>query len=382
MKAQHGYYELKSQKNVIQSRIDVIKNHIGNGSVLDLGCNNGTISNTLLSAGKIQSAKGVELEKLHDHFPVVVGNINSLDIHSLGSFDTILYLNVHHHIMATNKENAQGILNTLLTMAPEMIIDMGSITENGNWGWLNYLKSKYKTDDEIAKDLFNGRPYYKIMRYPYQGGIRTMYKVIGDTLDYEKIEKLRTFRRNVASWPPEKKIYEVKDETSFPDGVPVGSNPRDINSGVIFFTFNCNGKTYFAKRRNKTESTVSYEYIIHDKIRAAGLSDHTIRPIIYSEKFGKVYKFNQDVIMNPLGNAMVVHYRDSRFSELLDREKEILKKIASVQIGLYEPHTTVNDLTDFQYVQTKTGIVTLDFEEFTNGEYLAKKGKKKNKGKI
>jgi hypothetical protein len=48
-----------------------LRRHALPGTALDVGCNDGTLTSTLLAEGRLTKAQGIDLEILHDHFPVL-----------------------------------------------------------------------------------------------------------------------------------------------------------------------------------------------------------------------------------------------------------------------------------------------------------------------
>lgn len=178
MPAQRGYYQLPSADSVLAARIDALRQNIPRGQrILDLGCNDGTIGRALLQSGHATEVHGVDLENIlnesHPNFHFSEGNLSKLDLNTLPEADAVLMLNVLHHVIRSSRDRAIELLNHCLARCKFLILDMGSLTEQGEWGWRRKFGEYWSSDGEMWDELFaNVERRFKLLRYPTQGTAR------------------------------------------------------------------------------------------------------------------------------------------------------------------------------------------------------------------
>lgn len=186
MKAQRGYYGLADAKRSVEARIDAIREHMAPGSsVIDIGCNNGRIVESLMESGHAAHALGVDLEDIRpEHLQrdprmqFMAWNANELDVAALPPADYVLLLNILHHMICGNTAKAAQTVYAL-DRYPVVFIDLGSMTEKGGFGWKKHMKRYWGSDEAVIEAMtpstWSRQP---ILRYGAQGGgRRTLWKM-------------------------------------------------------------------------------------------------------------------------------------------------------------------------------------------------------------
>jgi hypothetical protein len=217
-KAQRDYYGMRPVVNALEARLEALSEAIPKGSVvLDIGCNDGTISNTLLERGVISKSYGFDLEDILAYRrPEIVfqaTNIRTHDLSTLPDADGVLMLNVLHHVIGSSVERAKEIMDYMLDRYSFVVIDLGSFTENGDWGWRRAYDKHWKNDPQMWDFLFSKAEWrFKLVRYPTQGkGERTLWKLYKKPYALENLEILQTYRRVPEAWAPAKKMIPLSD---------------------------------------------------------------------------------------------------------------------------------------------------------------------------
>lgn len=143
MKYHNNFFEKsKSKRMDLYSRLDTIKEVINHkDSLLDVGCSGGF--NSFGLSDEIKTIKAFDLEKpLIDecldiqkkygtNINFSVNNLTDYLDNNNETFDIILYLSTHHHIIKQyGMERAKEILNDLFSRCKMMVFDMGQKDEN------------------------------------------------------------------------------------------------------------------------------------------------------------------------------------------------------------------------------------------------------------
>jgi len=370
-RAQRDYYKLNGAAAAFESRLAALRRHVLPGSVLDVGCNDGTLTGNLLHEGCVATAQGIDLEVLHCRFPVLAANILDVPIASLGDFDNVLYLNVHHHLIASthgsDRSNAaQEILNSLLARCRRMFFEMGSVTERGTWSWLKILGTKYRRDEHAMEAFFGERLYYETLRYPMQGGIRAMFVVVGNGPDHWNVTHVQWYARNVAAYPLSKRLAKIDAPDSFPPG-PVGHAPLDWMPNVKFVTFRYGGRKFFGKRHHRKKYDVSLTFKIYDQLRHTPFAQNIVQPLYFSTEYGLVWEYDPQLMMSPFGKAIVVHLHDvprAQFGLHSGNDRQKIEELANLVIEIDGIKKSVRQWCDFQTVRTSRGLKFIDFDAF------------------
>jgi 23S rRNA U2552 (ribose-2'-O)-methylase RlmE/FtsJ len=180
---QRGYYTYPTVRPVTWQRITAIRSAMPLGSrIIDLGCNDGTISTMLLRSGHASSVIGLDfadirLRKRPD-FQFIEADLRSFDLTTLPNVDVILCLNVLHHMCIGGPDFARDFMRTLASKADLVMCDMGSMSERGRHLWLMRMQATWQTDENCWNDLFS--PFAArepLLKYSFQDGERTLWKL-------------------------------------------------------------------------------------------------------------------------------------------------------------------------------------------------------------
>lgn len=220
-KAQRGYYQLASAKNSLDQRIDSLACAIPAGStILDIGCNDGTISSALIDRGVVKKAYAIDLENIlvreRPEISFIEADIRTLDIASLPQANGVLLLNILHHLIRSSRRRAQEILDGLLDRYEFVLVDLGSFSEQDDRGWRRVFARHWKSDAEMWDSLFHGAAWrFKILRYPTQGsGHRVLWKLYRNPYELKSFSVEQAFVKTPGTWPGDKELIPVDDVNS------------------------------------------------------------------------------------------------------------------------------------------------------------------------
>jgi hypothetical protein len=212
-KAQREYYNMPPAGQALEARVSALSGAIPKGSVvLDIGCNDGSISNHLLDAGVISKSYCFDLEDILTHrrpeIQFEAANLREYELSRLPEANGVMILNLLHHIVGSSKDRAKELIDYLISRYDFVLIDMGSFSENGEWYWRRAYSKYWKSDAEMWEFLFEkARWRFKLLRYPTQGqGYRTLWKLYREPYELSRLETLETFKRPPGAWPEGKKL--------------------------------------------------------------------------------------------------------------------------------------------------------------------------------
>ncbi len=364
-KAQRDYYAMPPAGEALKARVDAIADSIPPGSVvLDIGCNDGSISNALLERGAIAKSFGFDLEDILVHRrPEIVfrkANLRHFDLTQLPDAGGALILNLLHHIVAFSKERAKDIVDTLLDRYAFVILDMGSFTETGNWGWRQTYDTHWKSDAQLWDFLFaNAAWRFKLLRYPTQGkGFRTLWKLTKTPYALDGLEEIETFRRTPGSWPEKKKL------------IPAGETGETKIVTTVDFALarSSRGDKFWIKKYLLPDRDVRARLEMRLADFAAGETafvnertpaDLRVARAIAQQPGGKlVFPFEPDLFA-----AMVVHFQD--WAQFLTPEQSKAGHVLatrSIELSKDFPRMSFLQACDFQLCTTWDGLTAIDFE--------------------
>lgn len=367
--AQRNYYQLPSAATVLNDRISALRETIPLGSVIiDIGCNDGTISDALVGSGHARAAHCYDLENImavqRPEISFQEMDLYSADLSSLPPANGVLLLNVLHHIIGRSVERAREIINYLLNRYEFLIIDLGSCSEKGDWGWRRTYDQHWPSDAELWNDLFAEAEWrFKLLRYPTQGnGHRVLWKLCRRGYQLSKLTPVSSYRRNAAAWPADKRICEITG--------PVAAS-ADFVDTVVFGKAQSPQKDWFWTKRYLDRS---------GPLRAEmewKLSAHAAEALTYlNKRIGKEYKKmrvckpvgldSDGTLYFPLAPDLqptdVVHFQDwAKF--FTENEVHRLSGLAAKQTSFLNfDHVQLGNLCDFQAAHAWDGITLLDFE--------------------
>jgi 2-polyprenyl-3-methyl-5-hydroxy-6-metoxy-1,4-benzoquinol methylase len=183
---QRGYYTYPTVRPVTWQRITAIRSAMPLGSrIIDLGCNDGTISTMLLRSGHAASVIGIDFtdirERKRTDFQFIEADLRNFDLSTLPSVDVVLCLNVLHHMCIGGADFARNFMRQLAGKADLVLCDMGSMTEQGRHLWLMRMQATWKNDEQCWDDLFSPFAVREpLLHYSFQDGQRTLWKLAGN----------------------------------------------------------------------------------------------------------------------------------------------------------------------------------------------------------
>ena len=183
---QKGYYGYRFVPDVLEKRLAAFEEILPRGSrLIDLGCNDGTISLLLMERGYASSSFGIDFEDIRiakpPQFTFVPADLRHFDLASLPEVDVVLCLNVIHHLCIHGIDFARDFMAGLATRAGTVICELGSLTARIEAPWLTAMQSEWQTDQQCWADLFQGYAWRRpLLTYPFQHGRRVMWKLVSE----------------------------------------------------------------------------------------------------------------------------------------------------------------------------------------------------------
>jgi hypothetical protein len=358
------YYGLPSATQALAARLGAIRQVLPRGSrVLDLGCNDARISLALLESGHAAHAIGYDRHPPsaagHPGLELRCADLLTLDPAALPATDAVLLLNVAHHLLVRGAGFVQRLVAQLLARAPVVMVDMGSLTEPDLWPWRHLMGQLWPSDHAMWNELFSAARWRRVLAtYPYQGGRRTLFKLVGPLEPAYRYRPLATYRRTVATNPEDKRLIEVQGEDDQP--IPFGAGIGDLCPEVVFHLLQREeteerfwAKAYRGPRAHPDVLRVEEE--VQRFVRTQPFAASTWLEV--SPEHGFVYPYDPELFAGP-----VVHFYWRR-KHFTARECLEIRRIGDLCLrdgplaGL--PLRVVCDL---QVVRTRRGLVFLDFE--------------------
>lgn len=365
-KAQRDYYTMPAAGEVLDARLDAIAQVMPkDATVLDLGCNDGSISNGLLERGAIAKSYGFDLEDIIAHRrPEIVfqaADMKTFDLAALPDADGVLILNLLHHLVGFSKERAKEVIDALIARYPFVIIDMGSFTENGDWYWRRAYTKNWKSDAEMWSFLFSSAKWrFKLLRYPTQGkGHRTLWKLYRDPYPLGALETVETFKRVPGTWALTKKL------------IPVGQVGETVVVNSVEFSLarSAQGDKFWIKRYlgSHAELRARIERELgHLASQEAVLINQRARRDLRAVEPVAVEGATLTFLFEPeLFAGDIVHFQDwaDFFTPEQCKAGSVLGSRAVPAVAGLQPMKLIS-ACDFQICVTWDGISALDFEPY------------------
>lgn len=364
-KAQREYYSMPPAAKVLEDRVAALSEAIPRGSViLDIGCNDGSISHRLVEAGVVSKSYGFDLEDILAHRrPELVfraANLKELDLATLPDADGVIILNLLHHLVGSSKDRAKHVIDYLIERYGFVIIDMGSFTENGDWYWRRAYNKYWQSDAQMWDFLFDKAELrFKLLRYPTQGkGFRTLWKLYRKRYEIGDLETIETFKRPPGAWPERKQLIPLTE---------VGES-EVVNSVDFQLARSAKGDKFWVKRYTAHTRAIRAELEMrlatHAAAEIAYLNSKTHCDLRASvplsvEADGVLrFVFEPDVF-----SGTIVHFHDwpKFFTPEECRAAGVLGTRPLVAIeGL--PRLMLIHACDYQICSTWDGLTALDFE--------------------
>jgi len=344
----------------VAGRVEAIRRVLPMGSrVIDVGCNDGTISGALLDSGHASFVYGYDLENILK--PELRNNprfhLEEVDLHKdplpeLPEATATLLLTILHHLLSEQgAQRVRKVINLALEASAMVLCDMGSLTEPHHHKWQQLEKRFWSSDVAMAKDLFREAEYvYPIHRYAAQGGHRILWKAKGKKARTPEYEVLGMYRRTVGLRG--QKLYPVQNWEEAPK--KWGKAAGDLCPFVRFYHLKDSEtqEQYWAKRYD-APAYGGLEYRVAQALKHA---PHLVLvPLCHDEQYGLIYPFYAEVFKT---SGICYTYR-ARMADANRKETEqfaqTIVKIPDVQ------EWPVGWVCDFQAVGTQYGLMFLDF---------------------
>jgi SAM-dependent methyltransferase len=203
---QRGYYGYEFVRDVTSRRAEAIRRILPKKTrLIDLGCNDGTISNALILSGYAASSVGVDFEDTRrwklPEFEFVAADLRRFDVDSMMPVDVILCLNVVHHLCLNGLDFARNFMRSLAAKAGAVICDMGSLTAAATITspWARLMRSTWARDEDCWADLFQPFSWRRpLLTYPFQHGQRVLWKLatsLEPPYEYEVVAEQGSVRK-------------------------------------------------------------------------------------------------------------------------------------------------------------------------------------------
>lgn len=364
---EQGYYQLRFVQKALADRLTAIENAIPpQARVLDVGCNDGRIARHLLARGLVKEVTAVDLSDMildkPDGLSFIRADLLKGDFKMLpASADVVLFLNVAHHLVCKSPKVAKAAINHLLSIAPLVLLDMGSFSEHGDWQWRRAYERHWQSDGEMWADLFAAAASrWPLLLYPAQnGGQRVLWQLTSQakspaTTGYHV---LGCYRRTVSSIPHLKRLVKVSglDDKREAFGQSIGQLCPEV---VFYLLEGGNGKLFWSRkwlyaREWMEQATLAIEAFLGTLGR-----ENLCLAVDVDGDFGMVYPFHEDLF----ASTCVVHQWDTR-NFFNAKECAEVKQFAATPVKVDKlPWRPVGELTDFQIARTRAGLQFLDFE--------------------
>jgi hypothetical protein len=362
-----SYYRLRFVEEAFRARLGAIERALPPGSnVVDFGCNDGRVARHLIDRGIARHVAAFDVVDLigdpspgltFERLDLVSGDLSALP----SSVDAVLLLNVVHHLVAHSRAIAKRVIDKALTMAPIVLVEMGSYSESGPWDWRREYERYWRDDSEMGDDLFDSASHRReLLRYPAQnGGWRVLWQLgqQAPTATADHYRLLGRYRRTVSSVPEMKRLVAVADEQDGRDRFGLGLG--DLCADVVFLLLQAaDGSRYWAKRWLGERAWVAGATLaIETALARLGRSDLSLA-VDVDRDAGLIYRFDDEL----LSSRAIVHQWDmARFFDPAECV-EIRRFSSTILAPEGLPVRALGDLTDFQTARTSQGLTFLDFE--------------------
>jgi len=340
---------------------------------LDVGCNEGLVSEYLLKSGKVKKAVGVELSdaslssslnKCPD-FTLLKGDIVDLEFED--QFDCIFYGAVHHHIVREHGfHTALSVFKKLVAVCKGKIyFETGQLTEGSRWLWQRKLNALFSNDEEhfncLLRAIEPSLSGVKVVgRFRIHGIRRYLLELTVNRAELE-ISGLDYFLpEEVANIEPlRKKDNDAKSLASMPE--------RPEYFGPTFGRLDTGAGELFLKYRPEMEHVDYMEYLVGRSVSA----DWALKPLGYSAH-GIVFPWFQGTSIFEALEFNGVNYKS--IEKQLDKiVEEVFNLTVDTPASLFfeSNQNIVVDIVDFNgsnfLYDSKSGLLKVcDFEVFSS----------------
>jgi hypothetical protein len=364
-KAQRDYYKVTVAGDTLSARLDALADAIPKGSVIvDIGCNDGSISNALLERGAIAKSFCFDLEDILAHRrPEIVFqamDVRRCDLGGLPDADGALILNLLHHIVPFSPARAKEIVDALLDRFGFVIIDMGSFTETGEWYWRKAFDTHWRNDAQMWDALFAGAAWrFKLLSYPSQGkGRRTLWKLYRNPYPLGDLKTIETFKRTPGGRPAAKNLIPVSDVGDTEIAGTVKFSLLRSSRNDLFWR-----KHYLGPAR-ENRATLEFQLASHAAREARAIDKlvpcaiRAAQPLALEPDGRLLSIFEPDVFAGE-----VVHFQNwHEFFQMQQCKTAGVLATRKIEIQPDLPRVMLMHACDFQICAGWSGLIALDFE--------------------
>jgi len=280
-----GYHSRHYKRSI--SRAERIACHIRLANrFLDVGCNEGVVSEYLLKSGKVKKAVGVELSDVepslwlrkNNDFELIKNDIQNITFDE--SFDCVFYGAVHHHLVRESGiVTALEVFKKIASVCTGKIyFETGQLTEGSRWKWQREINNYFSSDEEHIWYLLQSiEPIltgFKVVgKYFIHGVPRYLCEISVDgNRDDLSLKSEYFFDQN------KKKASDLCDAIGKTDLLLIDYMKSDIKP--TFRKISYLGKSFFIKKRYLLPHVDFLEY----KIGSSVEYDWAVSPVLYTEK--------------------------------------------------------------------------------------------------
>jgi hypothetical protein len=350
---------------VLAARVDALAAAIPKGStIVDIGSNDGSISNALIERGAVAKSYCFDLEDILAHKRPEIAfrtfDVRHGDLGQLPDADGALILNLLHHIVPFSPARTKEIVDTLLARYPFVIVDMGSFTEIGDWYWRRAFDKHWRNDAEMWDALFSGAAWrFKLLSYPSLGkGRRTLLKLCRVPYALSGLETVETFKRTPGGRPAAKTLIPAGEvgDTQVADTVAF-MLARSRHSDLFWI------KKYLGPAR-QARAALEFELAGHAAREAAAigkqapLAIRAAAPLALEPDGTLIFPFAPDLFAGE-----VVHFQNwHEFFDMAQCRTAGVLATRKIELQPDLPKVMLVHACDFQVCAGWDGLTALDFE--------------------
>lgn len=279
----------------------IVANYIPSTTALDIGCNEGYVSQSLLDRNLIAEVDAVELDsaivldRLKQDARFSLEIIDIIDFEFKKLYDCTIYGAVHHHVFGNHGYcEALNLWTRIIEHTDKFIFfETGQLPEGARWYWQRALRHYYGGDEGYFADLLWAvGPRLKDVRVvgtTWIHGVRRWLlrielfrkaEMADDTLGSETLQEsvnvIQQWNRSIGA----RKQGLIKQDIS---------QTQDRHEGVTYYESILEGnskKKVFCKK-HASRHKMRHEITIAQQIDSL----YFIRPYAYTERYGIVYPF-------------------------------------------------------------------------------------------
>lgn len=383
----------------------ILNNLVKLENFLDIGCNQGYVSKSILEKGLAIKGCGIELNRnvidkwllSSKNFQLFEGDV--MDFQFDKNYDLIIFNSLHHHIFGKFGKIKSWILwNKIIDHCGKVLIfETGNINEKGDYYWKNKIKKYFNNQEEYINELLKAigprlkkveiiaslkihgvkRPIYKILLHPLKSKFdikNNLFNIYGDYYkSYNEWELIKCFNRTIGR--KNQKLIDVEESNNY--------YSSQIYYGVKFFLLKNkrSGKRAFGKKIIDDPIKQIREFYINSNINNTRIT----KIFEVNDTYGLIFSFKPweklgNVDFLNVGNKkqfekeIILFFKDIKTifinTDFFDIEPKIFKQRRSLyKIVDFHPN---NFLLQIENNNIKNWTV-VDMEYFSNNNTLRNK---------